>query len=373
MHILKRNKKVFLVSKKVLNFLIEPIVLYKQISVSKCNSCPFNGITNKYSEDYCKNYCNTKYYNTVFVPKYDNIFHLKKPSDIVKVYANKNIIKKIRLKKLTLKKYTYATTLQSKLMLAYFCFANNKGIINLLSRKYLADFIGCSTKSIDNCNKVLKKYNLINYQINNKNELTVIINDFEEQHAEDGSGYIVMASNLFEKILNISHLHEMRIALKAILLYDANKHYGHKTCFSIERLKIFLPIYKQKKYKLRAFIKSILELFKNGLEAQPEKGTGIEFTIDDKYDGKVIRKKLTEKYTKSFKEQIVKKHKKVPKLEEKIKSLAALSLEYPFKKVSEILSAAPMDVFFKDIKGFASYIRYYVKKSLQLQEFFFEM
>lgn len=369
-----KDKKVFLVSKKVLEFLIEPISLYKKVVISKCCNCIFKNSNNKYSKEYCKNFCShPSYESTIFLSKYrtGNI-KLQRPSNTVKIQFNKNnILQKIRLLKLTKRKVTYATPLQSKLLLTYFYFANNKGIINLISRKYISDFIGCSAKSIDACNKILKKFNLIRYQVNDKNELTIILKDFEHQYIEDGFGYIPIAKNLFKKLLNIKNLHEMRLALKVILLYDANKHFGNKTCFSLEKLKGFLPEYKQKKHNLKIFIQKILKLFKNGINAKLEMFSGILFSIDDAFNGKLVRKKSLQKYANKFRVLIPKQKKYIPKLEEKIKSLAGLALEYNFNDVLKIAVSAPMDLMFKDIKSFASYIRYYIKKSQKIEKCFF--
>lgn len=371
-----KEKEVFLVSKKALNFLIEPVELYKKVetNISKCNSCPFKNSEDEFAKRYCREFCKDCTNKIVTVPKFTKYkISEKKLSNKTKVKVSKKALTSFKLNRLTSRKIQYITALQSKLMLAYFKLANNKGIINLLSKKTLANYVRCSIKSIDNCNSVLAMFGLIEYQVNSQNEITIVIKDFHEQHMKNGSGYVVIASSLYDELLKITNLHEMRVALKAILLFDANKRFGNKTILTLDKLKDILPEYKQKKYKLKNFVNSILNIFRNGLEAKTVPGIGIEFIINDEFNGKAIRKILASEHSAFFEKYLSEKFVYIPTLSKKVDNLSKLSLEYGLNKIKEAVEQCDYSIVLKSTTEFGAYIRYYVEKSLEIKESFFEI
>ncbi|MCH4200121.1 hypothetical protein [Clostridium tyrobutyricum] len=369
LHHTKDNKKIFLIGKDVLNFLINPVELYKKIKVknTKCKECLFNNKKNDLAQRYCNNFCDKKF-ETILVPKYLNNYIIKKPTKNSKrIFVNKNFISKIRLKSLIKRKRTYVTALQSKLVLLYYKFANSKGIINSIDKKYLAKILGCSTNSIDNCNEVLQNYELITYQNDIYNNVTVILNNFNKQYKEDGSGYIVMASSLLDEIFKIKKLHEFRIAIKFILLYDSNNNFGRQTVFSVDKLKDFLPGYSQKPHSIKKFICRITDSFSDGLNLKFKLNTLI-FKLPDTLNGKIIRKTIFEKYKKMFFKYISKK--KVPIPRDKSKVLANLALEYNVKDILEVLNNSTEDILLNTPDSIGAYIRYTIKRYYKTSQFF---
>lgn len=376
---LKEDKKVFLVGKNILKFLSEPVELYEKkiVKSSQCAKCLFKDSGNKFAHEYCNSFCNNRNI-TVEVPKYRDKLYIYRPIQFKKATINPSIIKNFRLKKLNEKKTTYMTPLQSKVMLSYLYLSNNKGIINLLPKIELAKLIGCSPKSIDSCNNALSKYKLISYQMNSNNELTIVINNFSNQYAtknDGGLGYVVLATSLFKELLNINKLHEMRIALKAILLFDANNNFGNRTSFSIDKLKEFLPKYKQKNNCIKNFIDNIFKLFKNnlGIEVSTFMGTELCFSINEQYEGKSLRTSLLSEYTNIFKQNIEDKTIPIKSSDEKAKLLAQLSLEYDYSKVLKVFNETPMDILIEDISKLGKFIRYFLEQPLKLGKVFFSV
>lgn len=361
---IKEDKKVFLVGKSALNFLIEPVALTekKKISCNECSNCIFKNSSNPIHIRYCSEFCEHKDGKIITLSKFRPKHGITKANNIKRALIKPEVLHNFKLSRLLKKQSTYVTPLQSKIMLAYFHISNNKGIINCLAQSELARFVGCSTKSIENVNKTLSKYGLITYQKHTNNTLTIIINNFEEQYSKAGRGYVVMSTKLFKKLLSIRNVHMMRIALKAILLCDANNFFGNETSFSQKRLKSFLPKYMSTKRHIGDFIKNVLELFKEGLESSIFMGMKLTFRLDDSYNGKSLKESLIKTYLNNFSEEF--KNKIIPVTDEadKASTLALLSLEYDYRDVLHLFKVAPPDLLNTTPSKFGANFRYLLER-----------
>lgn len=400
------DKEVFLVSKRLIRNLINPINLKKTKTITydnpACKNCIYKNSNNDFAIRYCTEFCSHKKNITSTIAINRNIKH----ATIVKLDTTKytinvsiNTLKKYMLNKLTERKEAYLTTIQMKLMLAYSQISNTDGIINYLKIGELASFINCTTKSIHNANRVLKEQGFITYHVHEGGELTIIINDYKRDFIQStdtqkSSGYIVIAKELFAEIKKISKLHEFRLTLQLLLNYDSNTHFNHKTLLNVKKLKELLPKYKQTSFHLKKFLQNAFNLFSDSSEVSltPYLGSELAFEMTDKVNGKLKRNALREQFSLNFKEILVNKIKSIkksniafkiksdnhiiPNIESKVISLTELSLEYTYDKVLNILHQTPIDILIynpendidnKDNKDkFGPFLRYFLEQPFKL-------
>lgn len=365
------DRKVFLVGKEVLNRLISKIDLTKKIKVPNqdCKNCHFYNNNNVHSKIYCNEFCNkkTKSFevpNLKYNFRYINIIRAKnlKSITIKSVYGVDNFFMH--------KKTVYFTPLQIKIMLAYFYISNNKGTIYACSKSDLAKFIGCTTKSIDNCNVILQKFGFINYQ-EIGNNISVFIRNFSKQYLskeDGGTGYLVFSKEMFNNILAIKKTHELRLMLKLLINHDANSVYGNKNEISFLDLKDFLPYYKHKTYLIIKFVKSMISKLNKikGISFEIINNTNLRYNFENSIIGKMLRKELEKSYSANFVEFLKDLPQQIPNIEEKAKNLGKLALEYDYSRIIKVVSNFTLDMLFDKVEKIGANCRYYLEQPKRL-------
>lgn len=357
---IKSSKKIFSVSKKLFDFLSNPIELTttKTIASPNCKGCKFKDCNDKFANQYCKEYCEHRNGKKIVIEKYKSKVNLNRALGYtVRSTISRDTIERFKISQLGKRRQAYITPLQSKLMLAYYYISNSNGVINLIEKKDIAKFVGCSVKSIDNCNYILAKYNLITVRKHSKNDLTILINDYEKMYSVNGSGYLVLSTKLFKQLLGIRKLHEFRLALKVIVKSDANLHFSNLTKFSMDTLKAFLPAYKRKASAISAFADRILKTFKSGIIATPFANRQLLFTLDQGFEGKELRDSIKSSNKEKLESFIDNTKLVLTNEDEKINNLVDLSLEYSFNEILNLLGCLTQDILFMEPSKFGGTIR----------------
>ena len=151
-------------------------------------------------------------------------------------------------------RYGYQPTLKAnaiKLFLLYhFLQPDGNGFIKNISKKGLAEILGCTVATVNASNQTLAEYSycyvsdsgLYDHHIN------VYLPEYKDYHktaAEGGRGYITMSSDLLLKLIGIRTLNPLRLNLKGILAID-NVSAGKNSCTAettYTQLRGFLPQY----------------------------------------------------------------------------------------------------------------------------------
>ncbi len=379
----KDFKAVFNVSKSMMNVIENGVKIKKHIistiTFSKCNSCMFFNSHDEAALKVCS-FCSSKdkTYTKCYSFKRLN-YVVKKSNEEYKKISFKNPIVKSSNK--VVYETKYLTSLQVKLLLTYYKFASNKGIINEVSKKSLANIINCSVKSIDNCNLLLKKFNFIDFNCNGKNELTVVLPNYFNQHQKEGSGYYVMSKKVYDLLFSISNLHIMRFAIRALRCLDSNMHFKRETVLSFLDIKGLLPYYKTRTHEFMSFIKHLISSLNKGLYAKLDSENAITFLIDMDYDGKSLKKNILDEAETTFNNYyeehseilfLNKKNSEVSNIrelgnndkKEKISCLVSLSMEYGIFKTINAIKELELDDYANTLAHFGGKIRNLIRKNL---------
>lgn len=379
----KDFKAVFNVSKSLMNVIENGVKIKKHIissiSFSRCKNCMFFNAMNKESLKVCS-FCSkedriyTKYYS---FKKLNYV--VKECNSEYKKIAFKN--DKVQSSNKVGYETKYLTSLQVKLLLTYYKFASNKGVINEISKKSLAKIIDCSVKSIDNCNLALKRFNFIDFNCNTKNELTVVLPNYFIQHEKEGSGYYVMSKKVYDILFSINNLHIMRFAIRALRCLDSNMHFKRETVLSFLDIKELLPYYKTRTHEFMEFIKHLMNSLNKGLHAKLDSENSITFLIDMDYDGKSLKKNILDEAEATFNRyyedhsEILFLNKKTSHMsnirelgnndkKEKISCLVSLSMEYGIFKTINAIKELEIDDYANTLAHFGGKIRNLIRKNL---------
>ncbi len=183
--------------------------------------------------------------------------------------------------------FGYQPTLKTnsiKLFLAYhFLDVDSIGLIKNVDLQQLANKLHCDIKTIHNNNAILKEYGYIHFTKIDTNIINVYLLEYENYFkpaSVGGRGFLVMSKNVFEEILKITSINELRITLRELMEFDS---FHNQKKDSIEKsygeMKRVLPAYCKRNIiqkasnKLSMFITEIKDNF-------------IKFTIKPEYDAK---------------------------------------------------------------------------------------
>ena len=370
------SKIVFNVGKQALKQIIEPIPTTKveYITVNECTgeSCMFYKSEDEYAKLYCSKFCPKAQVVKPIVKRVINLDSYRGPilnakNKFIRTGIYNDTLMRIKSliaeRKLPIKSEIRLSCLQMKQMLALYSLCDSNGIIKSISKKELASFIGCSEKSIENNFDLLSKTGFLSVFPREKGELSIIINNYKEQHKKNGKGYIVMSSEMLSILMKLTNVNAVRIAIQAIIKNDMNSVVSHATKFSIKEIRRLLPGYI---YTYKA-INKIIEAFKVlGQEVfkWTEKDKVFIVDIDKALDGKVIKQESSATFETEIIDAITEKYADIEnttkdtvkgKLSTDIEDLVAMSFEFG---VSVVKSFALEAFAVKEtIRSFGAYVR----------------
>ena len=151
-------------------------------------------------------------------------------------------------------RYGYQPTLKSnaiKLLLIYhFLQPDPLGLIKNVRIKDLAETLGCTTQTIQNCNDALAEYGYCYIGNTGWDDgcINVLLPEYKNYHKtakEGGRGYLTMSSSLFTNLLSINTLNPLRLTLKGLIEIDNQSDITTDTHVrtSYKKLRYFLPKY----------------------------------------------------------------------------------------------------------------------------------
>lgn len=155
-----------------------------------------------------------------------------------------------------------------KLLLVYhFLSPDDQGMVTGLSSQELAEYLGCTARSIKNANSVLQKYGYILYSQDGtqKRRFQVILTEYTSYSLpadKGGRGYATFNRECLEELVRIKDLNQLRIFLRAALDADTNRNPEKELVISqdFESLRRFLPAYC-KPGIIRRALSSVTALF----------------------------------------------------------------------------------------------------------------
>mgnify|MGYP004676440009 CR=1 FL=1 len=200
--------------------------------------------------------------------------------------------------------YGYAkrlTAIPLKLLLIYhFGFPNPQGIVRGYNTTELANYLGCSPRSIRNANLTLQEYGYIHIlESLQKRKFDVMLMEYPnyaKTAREGGRGYATFNSAFLQEILKIKDINELRVFLRVALDMDTKK--DPKEELSYESLQRFLPGYCKK-----GIIRKALSVISN-LDDIIFKEDVITFTLNKLFHGRSDYENSQSQGTKEISEYI---------------------------------------------------------------------
>lgn len=111
-----------------------------------------------------------------------------------------------------------------------------------------AETLGCTTRTVLNNLDTLQRYKYIRYKRVSPHNYNILLTEYKDYFAhatKGGRGYFVMPQDLFEKILPLDEINQLRIILRELLEFDKLNQRGNFTVNnrSIEDIRKYLPFY----------------------------------------------------------------------------------------------------------------------------------
>lgn len=158
--------------------------------------------------------------------------------------------------------------------LTYVSICNNQGAIHFASEYEIAQFIGCSVRTIQENNKKFQENGILSFsriwgefldiQINNyTQEVRDLVVQENGVEVSSKTGYTSVWHEVIHKIISLSNINEIRLALRVLLTFEkeVNVQQLDEAILSYEEVKGFLPRYigykkaiKEMVAKLSSFI-----------------------------------------------------------------------------------------------------------------------
>lgn len=181
-----------------------------------------------------------------------------------------------------------------KLLLAYHMMdINQNGIIFSVNTKDLAKLLGCDIKTIRSNNALLSSYGYISYSKTDTFFINVLLPSYEDYFkpaSMGGRGFLVLSTEVFQKILSITSLNEMRLSLRQLMEFDRLSSKGiTEIKKSYKELKHLLPDYCKRNTIKKAV--NGMELFHVVLSEY-----GISFEIKDAFNSKKVKEESKQLY-----------------------------------------------------------------------------
>lgn len=367
------SKIIFNIGKQILKQIINPIptikIYHKTFNECTGESCSFYNFDNKNAKNYCANFCKKTQVVRPMVKRLFNFNSFSGPvlnpkGKFTPKSFNANIFSFLAKIKINYKSKIRLSSNQIKQMLTLYSRCDSNGIIKSISKHQIAEVIGCTEKTVENNNILLQQLRFISIQPREKGELTIFINEYKDQHKNDGGGYIVMSGDMLSLLMEINDVNSLRVAIPAIIKNDMNSLFNHDTRFSIKQIKEMLPSYIYTRKAIIKIIDTFSCLSKNIFKWKEEDNVFI-VDIDRTIDGKTIKKERTvifeseiigaisEKYTDaavSITEETIK-----DELSTDMEDLVAMGFEYGI----DIVKSFAVEAFElkETIRNFGAYVR----------------
>lgn len=136
------------------------------------------------------------------------------------------------------------------LMIYHFAEPDERGFVIGISKKELAEILGCTVRSIGNANYALEKYGYIRYcqEGDSRDCFHVLLNGYKNyglSMKEGGQGYVTFNREFLQEMLKIKDLNQLRIFLRVALEMDTNcdRQKPLVTTIDYNSLRKFLPDY----------------------------------------------------------------------------------------------------------------------------------
>ena len=171
-----------------------------------------------------------------------------------------------------------------KLFLAYHLLdVDRYGFVRGADPKELAGLLNCDVKTIHNNNELLREYGYISYAKADNGRINLYLPDYENYFkpaSSGGRGFLVVSEGVFEELLKIESINELRLTLRQLMEFDL---LGNHDACSIEKsykeLKRMLPDYCKRNIIQKASRK--LTMFVTEI-----KDTLVKFMIKPEFDAK---------------------------------------------------------------------------------------
>lgn len=228
-----------------------------------------------------------------------------------KCFTTQNVTKKVYFNERN--RYGYLPRLKTnaiKLFIAYHMLGvDANGFVRNINVKQMAELLNCNIKTIRNNNDILKMYGYICYSVVDVNTINIYIpahQDYYLPAQKGGRGFLAVSDTVFEEILKMNSLNELRIALRQLMSFDILTNKGitseHK---SIKELRNVLPDYCRPNIVKKAA--ASISLFEVHFSERT-----IKFDIKDKYNAKIDKisrvkyyENLLSQFLKELNEEVV--------------------------------------------------------------------
>lgn len=212
-----------------------------------------------------------------------------------------NIYKKVYFNEKN--KYGYKPRLKNNaiklLLLLHFNTPDSFGILRNIDIRNLANFIGCSYRTIFNNLNTLQEYKYISFCKLDTYTINLCLCDYDTYYLpaqKGGRGFIVMSKELLQQLINLDNLVSLRIHLRELIELDTVNTKDSITTISkkITDIKRLLPEYC-KPCIIKNSIKNSSSIFNITIQEND-----ISFEIKDKFNCKLQKQLCFNEYINKF-------------------------------------------------------------------------
>lgn len=153
--------------------------------------------------------------------------------------------------------------------LAYVSLCNSEGLLHFVSESDISEMTGISLRTIQENNKEFASNGILSFRRIWGEFLDVEIHNYKEDVrdlnlAEDGSvssktGYTSIWHEVIQKLLSISNVNELRLALRSLLVFEkeVNVQQLDEAILSYDEIKGFLPSYCGHKKAIKEMVSNL--------------------------------------------------------------------------------------------------------------------
>lgn len=270
----------------------------KVVVSNRCTKCDCN-----MHRDRCDSYCTKEDISTCYVyARNINKYTQRKLRLNTKFKPQKSStsIRLIRFKASSNSHYFSRSQVLQLLM--YYHFADSNGQVSMLSKRKLANIIGCSLTTIDRNNVLFEKHGICMARRDCRGYLFVKISNYKDQFAKGGNGYLEIPNAFIESICTNKELRgdKLRLYLGALLNYDFDSVIGRKTTLKRSTTKNILTRSRTSRYSLAKLADSINNVLKGLVQFTLQYNKEFKVKINPILNGKLVKDELTKKYTKQI-------------------------------------------------------------------------
>lgn len=133
------------------------------------------------------------------------------------------------------------------LLMYHFYNPNSMGLIKDIRPKDVAQFTGCTVKTVYNVNSMLSDYGYIHYcHGSSMHSYHIILSEYPnyfKSASEGGRGYTIFTRELLTEFMKIKDVNQLRILLRSALEYDSRKKVETPVEVSYQDARRYLPHY----------------------------------------------------------------------------------------------------------------------------------